>query len=81
MKEYEASKPKDKLASKVAPVGDQASVTTVDQRKPGDRPISKAYIDKFYDDLARGRYRGRHSEARAIEAEIDKAVMEGRVVA
>lgn len=82
MKEYkEASKPKDKLASKVAPVGDRASVTAIDQKKPGGQTISKVYIDKFYDDLARGRYRGRTSEANAIEAAIDKAVMEGRVVA
>lgn len=80
MKEFEASKPKDKLAAKVAPIGDSSSTAT-DHKKPGDKVFSRKYIDKFYDDLSRGRYRGRDSEAKVIEAAIDKAVMEGRVVA
>lgn len=70
--------PVDKLADKVTPVGDGVGAT---QPKSGEvKGVSRAYIDKFYDDLNRGRYVGRHSEAQAIEAEIDKATMEGRVV-
>ncbi len=80
MREYEASQGRkpDALASKVTPVGDLGSTQAV-KEKPGES-ITRAYIDKFYDDVARGRYRGRQRDADAIEAAIDKAVMEGRVV-
>lgn len=70
---------KDKLAEKVTPVGEGAGATQV-KTSEKVRGISRKYIDKFYDDLARGRYKGRHSEAIKIEAEIDKAVAEGRIV-
>lgn len=80
MREYEAIKPRDLLAAKVAPVGDSGSTANTQRPAEGQR-MSRQYIDKFYDDLSRGRYRGRHSEAQAIETAIDKAVMEGRVVA
>jgi hypothetical protein len=81
MKEFEASQGKrpDALASKVSPVGDLGSTQAPQQKAAGEQ-ISRAYIDKFYDDVTRGRYRGRQKEADAIEAAIDKAVMEGRVV-
>jgi hypothetical protein len=81
MKEFEASTKvkSDALASKVAPVGDLGSSQAPQQKAAGEQ-ISRAYIDKFYDDVTRGRYRGRQKEADAIEAAIDKAVMEGRGV-
>lgn len=79
MKEFEGTVPKkDKLASKVTPVGGETAGNTTEQKQ---EVISRDYINKFYDDLSKGRYRGRASEADAIEARIDKAVMEGRVVA
>lgn len=82
MKEFEASqgtKKPDALAAKVAPVGDLGPTQAPQQKATGDT-ITRAYIDKFYDDVTRGRYRGKQREADAIEAAIDKAVMEGRVV-
>ena len=84
MKEYKqwksGKKPKtDPLASKVAPTGEGSGSNAVPKEKVPER-ISRAYIDKFYSDLTRGKYKGRHSEAEAIEAKIEKAVMEGRVV-
>lgn len=81
MKEFKDSikgKP-DALSSKVTPVGDLGSAQAPQQKAVGEH-ITRAYIDKFYDDVTRGRYRGRQKEADAIEAAIDKAVMEGRVV-
>jgi len=76
MSEFITNKPvlKDKLASKVTPVGDGAGATQAKQ--PGKIDvISRAFIDKFYDDLNRGRYKGRHTEALEIEARIDAAAM------
>lgn len=41
--------------------------------------LSQAQIVAFYDDLAKGRYRGREAEAAQIEASINQALAEGRV--
>lgn len=80
MREFEATgKKPSKLASKITPVGDQASTTVATTKKP--EVITKAYINKFYEDLSKGKYRGRTKEADAIEARIEKAVMGGHVVA
>lgn len=82
MMEYKAQKPAppvDKLADKVTPVGDDAGAT---QPKSNEvKGISKAFIDKFYDDLTRGKYQGRATEANEIEAKIDAAIMRGEIVA
>lgn len=79
MQDYEKSKTvhKDKLADKVTPVGNGGGSQTgaLESKK-----ISRAFIDKFYDDLSRGKYKGRYSEAQAIEAQIDKATMQGLIV-
>jgi len=81
MREFEGSKPapkKDKLADKITPTG-EGSGATQPKQKNGPEIIYRAEIDKFYSDLARGVYAGRHDEARNIEAKIDKAMMEGRI--
>lgn len=78
MVEY-SKKPKDKLAEKITPTGEDAGATQA-KREGKVETISQAEIDKFYDDLNRGRYRGRHSEAVGIEKAIDIATMEGRIV-
>lgn len=83
MKEYEGfkkapMKKPDPLADKVTPTGDAGGVATVSEGK--QETVSRAFIDKFYDDLTRGRYQGRYTEQKAIEAKIDKAMMEGRIV-
>ena len=80
MLDYRGSKPVhvDKLADKVTPVGNGAAASQTGALE--SKKISKAYIDKFYDDLNRGKYKGRYSEAQAIEAQIDKATMQGLIV-
>jgi hypothetical protein len=45
----------------------------------GRKVWSVAEMDAFYKDFARGDYRGRMDDARRIEAEIDRALAEGRV--
>lgn len=68
----------DKLAEKVTPVGNGAGATQTGALE--SKKITKAYVDKFYDDLNRGKYKGRHTEALAIEAKIDAATMRGDIV-
>jgi hypothetical protein len=45
----------------------------------GKKMWSVAEMDAFYKDVARGDYRGRKDEVARIEADIDKALAEGRV--
>jgi hypothetical protein len=80
MKDYKDSKVsiKDPLLSKVTPVGDNTGATQIKEKH--EETISHSYINKFYDDLSRGRYAGRATEAKAIEAKIDRAVFKGLVV-
>ena len=80
MQEYTSIKPKDKLADKITPTGEAAGATQVKEEGGKVETISQADINKFYDDLNRGKYKGRHTEALGIEAAIDKATMEGRIV-
>jgi hypothetical protein len=81
MQEFKAQKPappKDKLADKVTPVGDDAGATQ--PKQPGKTDVvTRAFINKFYDDLSRGRYKGKYTESQEIEAMIDKATTEGRI--
>lgn len=48
---------------------------------PGNnkRKISTAFIDRFYQDLAAGKYRGKEQEAAKLDAEINAALAEGRI--
>jgi hypothetical protein len=81
MKDYKdsiGSRP-DPLLSKVTPTGDNAGATQIKEKKQ-EETISRSYINKFYDDLSRGRYIGRASEANAIEAKIDRAARKGLIV-
>lgn len=84
MKEYEATKvaqpaKQDRLAAKVTPTGeDGGSNPQVDEGNTEN--VSKAFIDKFYMDISKGVYKGRYSEQQRIEAKIDKATMERRIV-
>ena len=66
----------DPLAHKITPTGKQSSVVKEPQKK---EIISYAYINQFYDDVVRGKYKGKASLEREIEAKIDKAIVEGRV--
>jgi hypothetical protein len=41
--------------------------------------LTEKQITDFYNDVARGRYRGREAEQQRIETEINNAISEGRV--
>lgn len=64
------------LANQVAPSGAASVAPTAAPAKPF---FSEKSITDFYRDLGQGRWKGRETEAAAIEAEINSAVAEGRV--
>lgn len=69
-------KPQSALANQVAPNGASALAPSA----PGARPIlASKFVEKFYADVAKGRYLGRESEAAQVEAEINLAAAEGRI--
>lgn len=69
-------KPQSSLANQVAPNGAAASAPA----PAGARPIlTSKFVEKFYGDVAKGRYLGREAEAAQIEAEINQAAAEGRI--
>lgn len=78
-KAFKAAQPpkaQSALANQVAPNGAAASVPTAAASKP---VISSKFVEKFFTDLAKGRYTGREKEAANIEAEINLAAAEGRI--
>ena len=82
MSDFKATQGKakpDPLADKLTPTGESAGSTQTIEDESEPEYISRAHVDKFYDDLNRGRYDGRHSEALAEEKRIDLATAEGRV--
>jgi len=72
-------KPNDALRKKMTPTGNSASTDQARSNKTGKETISMAYINKFYEDVSKGKYRGKASLERDIESKIDKAIIEGRV--
>ena len=42
--------------------------------------ISRSFIDQFYQDVVKGKYRGRDKEEKAIKAKIDTAVSKGLIL-
>lgn len=71
-------KPQESLASQVAPSG-AASSPPVQQVAPSAQLLSTKFVEKFYNDYAKGRYAGREEEANRLIAEIDRAAAEGRI--
>jgi hypothetical protein len=69
--------PQDELASQVSP-GQSRSAPAITP-DDGQKIWSIAEMDGFYKDVARGVYRGQQAEAQRIEADIDRALAEGRV--
>ena len=47
--------------------------------QPAVEIVSASDVEKFYNDLRRGRYVGREAEAATLEAKFDKALSEGRM--
>ena len=72
------SSPPNPLASQVAP---STAASAAPQSAPqSTAPVTMAAINKFYDDLRRGKYAGREAEAQQIEDQINRAAAEGRVI-
>lgn len=70
--------PQSELASQVSP-GQARSSAPITPDTDGKKVWSIAEIDTYFKDRGRGDYRGRLDEALRIEAEIDRALAEGRV--
>lgn len=65
------------LETQVSP---SASAGTPQPQPAPNKPVyTQKQLTDFYNDVARGRYRGREAEATQIEAEINNAIAEGRV--
>ena len=67
------------LNSNVSPTGSSTPATSGKVDVPP--VITRKFIDTFYDDLVRGKYKTKsgREEANRIEAIIEQAVMSGRV--
>jgi hypothetical protein len=67
-----------KVAAQVRP---ERSAASMPGKTPAKKPsIRNSYIRKFYDSLRRGEYKGREKEAAQIEADIEQADAEGRII-
>lgn len=76
-KAAQAARPKLESQQTPSSTGQQAPVA---QAAPAKRMVSQKLVKQFYDDLAKGRYRGREEESLRLQAEIDMAAAEGRIV-
>lgn len=79
--EYKASIPKSKrevLEDKVSVDSSKSSNTPISNSKKETFTVKE--VEKFYDDLAKGLYRRKNKEAEEIEARIEKAYMNDRIV-
>jgi hypothetical protein len=69
-KEYiKLTTPEDKLAKKVTPA--PANATPATPQKPKTSGLTLKEINKFYDDVTRGKYRSRPKEQQEMERKID----------
>jgi uncharacterized protein YdcH (DUF465 family) len=66
----ELNKPKDRLAGKVTPTSAPAANASAPQTEQPSG-ITVQFIDQFYADVARGKYRGRLAKQQEIEQKID----------
>lgn len=72
-------KPSEALASQVSPSGSGGGATPAPPA-PAKKMISQKFVQTFYDDLARGKYKGKEAEAARIEQEINLAAAESRII-
>lgn len=66
------------LENQVAPSGAASAPAPAINPAQG-QIISSKFVEKFYGDLAKGKYAGREDEANRIAAEIDNAARDGRI--
>lgn len=72
MNEFKAlHKKRNPLDSKITPTSSQQARET----NVAPEQITPEYVNKFYDDYAKGKYRGKEKLAQEIETKIDKALM------
>jgi hypothetical protein len=69
-------KPRGSLDNQVAPTGSASNAPASPQGKP---IFSSKFVEKFYNEYAKGQWSGREDEAARIVAEIDIAAAEGRI--
>jgi hypothetical protein len=73
------AKPSAALAAQVSPAGTGAGTVTVSTQAP-PQMLSTKFIQNFYADQLRGKYKGREKDAERIEAQINQAAAEGRIM-
>lgn len=73
-----ASPPPNPLANQIAPSA--ASSASVAPAHAPAAPVTQQAIRQFYDDVRRGKYVGREAEMGRIEAAINQAAAEGRIM-
>lgn len=67
----------DSVSKRIAPANKEGS-DTVSNIQPNDT-MTMAEVDKFYDEVGRGKYKGKYTEKKAMEAKIDKAWAAGKI--
>jgi hypothetical protein len=67
---------KDPVDRQVSP---KAGASTAPQAAPAKATFTEKEITAFYNDVSKGRFRGREAEAAAIEQSVNDAIAEGRV--
>ena len=65
------------LENAVGPTGSSASQINTDKKLSS---YSMEMVEQFYDDVTRGKYVGKESEAKALESKYDRAFAEGRII-
>lgn len=73
------AKPSAALAAQVSPAG-TGSGSAAPPAQAAPQMISQKFIQNFYADQLRGKYKGREAEANRIDALINQAAAEGRIV-
>jgi hypothetical protein len=68
---------KDTIASRTGPVQRSSSTEVT---KPTDDSITVSFIRQHEIDVARGKFKGRASEKRAIDERIEKAYLSGKII-
>lgn len=71
------AEPVDSVNKRIAPTKDGAT-SVQDIANAGK--ITMEFVDKFYDDITHGEYKGRYKEQVAIEAQIDQAYITGNLI-